>query len=236
MRELYHINRLLTLSEDKTQSGDWEIQDTLANANDAGVAVVRAPAPPAPAAAPALAPAAPPEKDHSWCDSPATEIQEEPSYWVNVSKEMAACEDHYQLARILGWLSCRFAFMNAAVQCSISMVEFTLQELELVEDYSKPSQRRLLKGIMNGAGLKLRIQLLESNLRHMIVFGAIGPRMQTQQTVVSRPRCLDGAFVTVFRGEATKAGFPISCSTSSTSAWQEIQKKWPKQASVIVRR
>ena len=169
-RELYHINRLLTVSEDKTQSGDWVIQDALANSGG--------PTPASPVAAPK-------DEEDSWCENPTGSIQDESSYWVNVDKEMDACQDHYQLARILGWLSCRFAFMNAAVQCSISMVEFTLQELEFMKNYSKPSQRRQLKDFMNDTGLTLRIQMLESNLRHMAVFGAIEPRMHTQQTVVS---------------------------------------------------
>ena len=52
MRKLYHINRLLTTSEYKTQSGDWEIQVSLANA-DPKAALKAAPAhppgvPPAP--------------------------------------------------------------------------------------------------------------------------------------------------------------------------------------------
>ena len=45
MRELYHINRLLTTSEYKTQSSDWEIQDFLANA-DPKAALKAAPAHP----------------------------------------------------------------------------------------------------------------------------------------------------------------------------------------------
>lgn len=164
MRELYHINRLLTQSEYKTQSGDWEIQDSLANAGPKSV----------------LAP-----EDSYWHDETASEMQKEPSYWKDMSREMEKCEDNYQLARILGFLSCRFAFMNVAVQCSLSMVEFTLQEMDLMKDYTASANRRRLDGIMNNAGLRHRVEFLASNLRHIAMFGAIGQRMQTQQNVVS---------------------------------------------------
>jgi len=226
MRELYHIHRLLTASESKTQSGDWEIQDSLAN-TDSG-AVLKAPGQPHRALAP----------EDWWSDESAVEMQQEPSYWATMSKEMNACHDNHQLARILGWLSCRFAFMNAAVQCSISMIDFTMQELDLMKDYSTHSNRHKMKKIMNSACLKHRLEFLNSNLRHMAVFGAIGPRMHTQQTVVS---ALDVPYLIVNR-VSRNSGVKllsrsrlISCSTSSILAWPETQKKWPKRASVIVR-
>lgn len=175
MRKLYHINRLLTTSEYKTQSGDWEIQDSLANA-DPKAALKAAPAHP---------PGVPPAPEDSWWyDEAAAEMQKEPSYWENMSTEMNECQDNHQLARILGFLSCRFAFMNAAVQCSLSMVEFTLREIDLMEHYVAPANRHKLKSVMNSACLRYRVEFLASNMRHMAVFGAIGPRMQTQQTVV----------------------------------------------------
>jgi len=176
MRELYHINRLLTASEYKTQSGDWEIQDSRANADlDAEPQFV-------PAHPPVMLPAL---EDSWWHDAVAAEMQNEPSYWKDMSREMTECHDNHQLARILGFLSCRFAFMNAAVQCSLSMVEFTLQEIDLMKDYAAPADRRKLNGVMNGACLRHRIEFLESNMQHMAAFGAIQSRMQTQQTVVS---------------------------------------------------
>lgn len=172
MRELYHVNRLLTASEYKTRSGDWEIQDSLANAG------------------PALAPA-PAALPDSWYDEAAAEMQREPPYWAKMSREMTECQDNHQLARILGWLACRFAFMNAAVQCSISMVEFTRKEMDALETYVEPATRRRLRAkggagdVMNSACLRHRVEMLESNLRHMAMFGAIEPRMQAQQTMVS---------------------------------------------------
>jgi hypothetical protein len=175
-RELYHINRLLTQSEFKTQSGDWEIRDSLANADPKAALK----------AAPVHQPGAPPALEDSWWhDETAAEMQEEPSYWEDMSREMKECQDNHQLARILGFLSCRFAFMNVAVQCSLSMVEFTLQEIDLMKDYTTPANRRRLKGVMNSACLRHRVEFLASNMRHITVFGAIGQRMQTQQTVVS---------------------------------------------------
>lgn len=174
MRELYHINRLLTASEYKTQSGDWEIKDSLANADPNA----------APKPAALVLPPAPGEASW-WHDAATAEMQNEPSYWKDMSREMQDCTDNHQLARILGFLGCRFAFMNAAVQCSLATVEFTLQEIGLMNDYVAPANRRRLRGVMNGAALRDRAELLQSNLRHMAVFAAIGPRMQTQQTVVS---------------------------------------------------
>ncbi|RYP76693.1 hypothetical protein DL771_001615 [Monosporascus sp. 5C6A] len=179
MRELYHINRLLTASEYKTRSGDWEIQDSLANAGPPL-------APPLSQAAATPAPAAPPD---SWHDEAAAEMLREPPYWAKMSREMAECQDNHQLARILGWLACRFAFMNAAVQCGISMVEFTRKELDALETYVAPATRRRLRAkggaadVMNSACLRHRVEMLESNLRHMAMFAAIEPRMQAQQTM-----------------------------------------------------
>ena len=177
MRELYHINRLLTQSEYKTQSGDWEIQDSLANAVPKS-ALKAAPAQWHPGAL--LAP-----DDSYWHDETASEMQKEPSYWKDMSREMKKCEDNHQLARILGFLSCRFAFMSVAVQCSLSMVEFTLQEIDFMKDYTASANRRRLDGVMNNTGLKHRVEFLASNMRHIALFGAIGQRMQTQQNVVS---------------------------------------------------
>jgi hypothetical protein len=101
MREPYHINRLLITSEYKTQTDDWEIQDFLANA-DPKVALKAAP------------------EDSWWHDEAAAEMQKELSYWEDMSTEMNECQDNHQLACILGFLSCRFAFMNVTVQCSLS--------------------------------------------------------------------------------------------------------------------
>ena len=47
-------------------------------------------------------------------------MQKKPSYWENMSTEMNECQDNHQLARILGFPSHRFAFMNVTVQCGLS--------------------------------------------------------------------------------------------------------------------
>lgn len=170
MREMYHINRLLTMAEYKTRSGDWEFRDSLANADPTTAAHITA------------------AEDPLWFHDEATaEMREEPSYWADLSREMDACQDNHKLARLLGFMSCRFAFMHAAVQCSLAMVEFTLQEMEAMTGYAAPAyRRRLMKGtVMNSEGLRYRIEFLASNVRHMSTFAAIEARMQTMQTVVS---------------------------------------------------
>lgn len=179
-RELYHINRLLTKSEDKTGTGDWQIRDSLANPTTAKDAAV-----------------GPPPKP-SWYDQAALDMLEEPPYWAEMSVKMNECKDNHQLVRILGWVACRFAFMHAAVNCAINMVEFTRKELDAIEAYVAPTMRRRLKtkssavkkDVMNSAGLVHRVEMLESNLRHLAVFGAIEPRMQAQQTMVSTERLI----------------------------------------------
>lgn len=101
----------------------------------------------------------------------------------------ATCKDNHELVRILGWLACRFVFMHSAVNCAINMVEFTWQELKSIETYVAPTTRRRFgtkdgKGDpTNSAGLVHPVD--KSNLRHMAVFGAIEPRMQAQQSMVS---------------------------------------------------
>jgi hypothetical protein len=57
------------------------------------------------------------------------------------------------------------------------MVEFTLQEIDLMEHYAAPANRRKLKSVMNSTCPRHRVEFLASNMRHMAVFGAIGPRM-----------------------------------------------------------
>jgi len=178
MRELFHIHRLLTVSEYKTKTGDWQIQDSLANNTPEGKAALT----PSNSSTSAIS-----ASDGSWwLDEDAVEIQRDSDYWKSVSVRMDECKDNHQaLAQILGFLSCRYAFMGAAIQCSLSMVEFTLQEISHMKDYFAPANRRMLKGMMNEECLMHRLEFLKSHVEHLAVFGAIGPRMQTHQTVVS---------------------------------------------------
>lgn len=178
MRELFHIHRLLTVSEYKTKTGDWQIQDSLANTTPEGK-VTLTPSNSSTAAMPA-------SDDSSWLDEDTVEIQRESEYWKSVSVRMDECKDNHQaLAQILGFLSCRYAFMSAALQCSLSMIEFTLQEMDHMKEYGAPTNRRILKGMMNHEGLRHRLEFLKSHVEHLTAFAAIGPRMQTQQTIVS---------------------------------------------------
>jgi len=181
MRELFHIHRLLTVSEYKTKTGDWQIQDSLANTTPEGKATIT----PLNGSTDVISTS----DDSWWLDEDAVEIQRESDYWKSVSVRMDECKDNHQaLAQILGFLSCRYAFMGAAIQCSLSMVEFTLQEMGHMKDYVAPVNRRMLKGMMNEECLGHRLEFLKSHVEHLAAFGAIGPRMQTQQTVVSASR------------------------------------------------
>lgn len=91
-----------------------------------------------------------------------------------------------QWARELGALSCNFAFLEVAVQCTMVLNDFTLQEMGLMRNYVPASRRGSLKGITTN--LINRVEFLSSNLNHMQAFGGIKQRMQAQQTVVSRPQ------------------------------------------------
>lgn len=93
-------------------------------------------------------------------------------------------DDYQRWARGLGVLGCRFAFLEVAVQCTMVVNEFTLQEMHLMRNYVPASRLRSLKDI--SSNLKNRFEFLSTNLRHMQAFGAINQRMQTQQNVVSR--------------------------------------------------
>jgi hypothetical protein len=46
-----------------------------------------------------------------------------------------------------------------------------------MEHYAAPANRRKLKSVMNSTCPRHRVEFLASNMRHMAVFGAIGPRM-----------------------------------------------------------
>jgi hypothetical protein len=96
-----------------------------------------------------------------------------------------ADHDYQQLARMLGSLNCRCAFMDVAVRCTISMSDFTMKEMDEMKAYATSSRFRQLQTVNNSECLRQRIELLASNLRHIEMFGAIRERMQAQQNVVS---------------------------------------------------
>ena len=90
-----------------------------------------------------------------------------------------------QLAHDLGRSSCRFAFLEVAVQCTATVNDFTLQEIDGMKDYIAASRLRKLKGL--NSSLKNRAEFLSNNLKHMQMFGGLSQRMQAMQNVVSRP-------------------------------------------------
>jgi hypothetical protein len=96
-----------------------------------------------------------------------------------------ADHDYQQLARMLGSLNCRYAFIDVAVRCTISISDFTLKEIDAMKAYATSSRFRQLQTVSNSECLRQRIELLASNLRHIEMFGAIRERMQAQQNVVS---------------------------------------------------
>ena len=164
MTELYYIHLLLAKSEHKTHYGVWQVMDmtaVLSESDKESVAV---------------------DEDE---DDSAIEIKRDSSYWNTMVEAMDLCKTNDELARILGSLNCRFAFMDVAVRCSNSMIDFTLREMDLMKEYTGSSRFHQLKSLTNSQSLRQRIELLASNVKHLEMFGAINQRMQAQQNVVS---------------------------------------------------
>ncbi|KAF3937068.1 hypothetical protein ABW19_dt0203351 [Dactylella cylindrospora] len=201
MRELHQIHSMLARAERRTRFGDWELQDTASEmaAPDDGneeygdekasmtkmamTTVTKMPV--------ATATSMKPMDESGDSDSEDEEAvvvdrKNESRYWTTMRKAMDSCGQNYHvLSRILGTLSCRFAFMDVAVECSIAGVEATRREMEKMHEYCGSSARlRQLNVIMNSDCLGHRIDLLLSNLKHIKKFGAIGQRMQVQRDVL----------------------------------------------------
>ena len=204
MGELYHIHRLLAKAEDKTRFGDWELGDATADfadgeeqeeeeeeeeeekeeeddekkdgaASESGKNDDDNHDDDAP--------------DHSYLRGEVGEVKTklESAYWAAMDRAMRDCSSNHELARLLGSLNCRFAFMNVAVRCSISMAEFTLREMDHMKAYAvTPARFRHLAKVTNAECLRHRVELLLSNLQHMDVFAGINQRMQAQQNIVRR--------------------------------------------------
>jgi hypothetical protein len=197
MSELYHIHHSLASVENKTRFGDWELSDTTAECPDGeereeegadgtnekwdGAASES-------------------ENDdnednngeapgHNWLGGKVREVGMDlgSPYWAAMERAMRECSSKHEMARLLGTLSCRFAFMKVAVGCSVSMAEFTLREMDHMKTYAvTPARFRQLAKITNGECLRHRVELLLSNLQHMNTFAAIDQRMQAQQNIASR--------------------------------------------------
>jgi hypothetical protein len=96
----------------------------------------------------------------------------------------ATKHDCRAMARELGALSSRFAFVDVAIQCIITSAKFTLQEIDHMEHYLPENRSRQLCAL--GKSVKGRLHFLLSNLEHMKLFAGINHRMQAQQNVVCR--------------------------------------------------
>ena len=87
-------------------------------------------------------------------------------------------------ARQLGALTCRFVFLEAAVQCTAMATDFTIRELDLMNKYISTSKARSLETV--SSSLRGRIEFLSSNLAHLQMFASISKRLQAQQNFVCR--------------------------------------------------
>ena len=89
-------------------------------------------------------------------------------------------------AKELGALSCRFAFHEVAVRCTIMANDTTLREIGAMKGYIPPSKYNFLQPVT--FNLKERADFLSSNLAHLEIFGGLAKRLQAQQDVVSSKR------------------------------------------------
>ena len=183
MKELQSIHWCLAKSEEKTRFGDWEMEDDVAVGADGALTVSPTPDPIG------LVPI-----DSTMIMKSTTK---KTRYWKMTEEAMDDCHNVHDLSRILGTINCRFAFMEVAVRCCISMASHILGELEnhnLSNDAPAASSGALqqMDSRLKDLPLKNRVKLLASDLDHISMFGAIRQRMQAQQSTVSsthaRPR------------------------------------------------
>ena len=87
-------------------------------------------------------------------------------------------------ARQLGALTCRFVFLEAAVQCTSMAADFTMRELASMSKYISTSRASSLDTV--GSNLRGRVEFLSSNLAHLQIFASISKRLQAQQNFVCR--------------------------------------------------
>ena len=95
----------------------------------------------------------------------------------------APSPDYRKLARNLGALNSRFAFIEVAIRCTLMATDFTKQEIRALKDYVPTGNALPPEDVANN--LSERIDFLASNLKHMQVFGGITQRINAQQNVVS---------------------------------------------------
>lgn len=113
-------------------------------------------------------------------------IKLEPAPSAAIQQAMENFSSTRDLALWLGKISQRYAYMKVTVQSSILMAEFTLREIDNMEASAvTPDQFRRLAKVTNGECLRHRVELLLSNLHHMVLFTALDQRIQAQQNIVS---------------------------------------------------
>ena len=103
--------------------------------------------------------------------------------WKNAQIEITRMKPQ-EWARQLGALTCRFVFLEAAVQCTAMATDFTMRELDSMNKYISISRARSLDAV--SSGLRGRVEFLSSNLRHLQMFASISKRLQAQQNFVCR--------------------------------------------------
>ena len=103
--------------------------------------------------------------------------------WKDAQVEITRIKPQ-EWARQLGALTCRFVFLEAAVQCTAMATDFTMRELDSMNKYISTSRARSLDAV--SFGLRGRGEFLSSNLRHLQMFASISKRLQAQQNFVCR--------------------------------------------------
>ncbi|KAK6537447.1 hypothetical protein TWF694_011633 [Orbilia ellipsospora] len=201
MLELHHIHSALAMAERRTRFGDWEVQDTASEmaVSDDGheedfcdeknsmikMSTTRL----QPAMTSNIGTTAAHAGDSDSEDEDPTvaaETRKDSRYWTSMWQAITSSDQNYHLmSQILGTLSCRFAFMDVAIDCSIAGVQATRRELDRMPDNcrSRPHLKQL-NAVANTECLGHRIDLLLSNLQHIKRFGAIAQRMQVQRDVL----------------------------------------------------
>ena len=101
--------------------------------------------------------------------------------WKDAQVEITRMKPQ-EWARQLGALTCRFAFHEAAVQCTAMVTDFTMRELDHMNSYIY--NRRVRSLDMVRSSLRGRILFLSSNLAHLQMFASISKRLQAQQNFV----------------------------------------------------
>ena len=88
-----------------------------------------------------------------------------------------------KLARDLGALNSRYAFIDVAIRCTGMATDFTMREIVTMKLNLPAANLRPLDNVI--PSLIDRINVTSSGLKHMEAFGGISQRINAQQNVVS---------------------------------------------------